>query len=110
MIARFFAIRNPWSPLSEDLMRSTNRWFRLWLYLRSIAYADTDPRGSGLFSVAGGNMAFRRSALESVGGFATSHRVRRKPSSAAGCTTVRAEPASSIAARRSSRTGSMQGC
>ncbi len=75
VIARFFAIRNPWSPLSEDLMRSTNRWFRLWLYLRSIAYADTDPRGSGLFSVAGGNMAFRRSALESVGGFATSHRV-----------------------------------
>jgi cellulose synthase/poly-beta-1,6-N-acetylglucosamine synthase-like glycosyltransferase len=56
-------------------MRSTNRWFRLWLYLRSIADADTDPRGSGLFSVAGGNMAFRRSALESVGGFATTHRV-----------------------------------
>jgi O-antigen/teichoic acid export membrane protein/GT2 family glycosyltransferase len=75
VIARFFAIRNPWSPLSDDLMRSTNRWFRLWLYLRSIAHADTDPRGSGLFSVAGGNMAFRRSALESVGGFASSHRV-----------------------------------
>jgi O-antigen/teichoic acid export membrane protein/GT2 family glycosyltransferase len=75
LIARFFAIRNPWSPLSDDFLRSSNRWFRLWLYLRSVAHADADPRGSGLFSVAGGNMAFRRSALDSVGGFAESHRV-----------------------------------
>jgi cellulose synthase/poly-beta-1,6-N-acetylglucosamine synthase-like glycosyltransferase len=72
LITSFITDNNPWVPLPASLLRSYNRWYRLLLYLRSVARTSREPDEDELFAVAGGNMAFRRSVLEEVGGFDSS--------------------------------------
>jgi mycofactocin glycosyltransferase len=72
LITSFITDNNPWVPLPVSLLRSPNRWYRLLLYLRSVARTSREPDEAELFAVAGGNMAFRREVLEDVGGFDSS--------------------------------------
>lgn len=72
LITSFITDNNPWVPLPVSLLRSHNRWYRLLLYLRSVARTSREPAETELFAVAGGNMAFRRQVLQEVGGFDSS--------------------------------------
>lgn len=72
LITSFITDNNPWVPLPVSLLRSHNRFYRLLLYLRSVARTSREPGETELFAVAGGNMAFRREVLEKVGGFDSS--------------------------------------
>jgi glycosyltransferase involved in cell wall biosynthesis len=46
LISRYFIRRNPWSPLSAELLRSNHRLFRLLLYLRSVMRTSSDLEGT----------------------------------------------------------------
>jgi GT2 family glycosyltransferase len=61
---------NPLEPLEMDLARSDGRLYRLGLYLgRQIAPRATQTAARDVFALVGASMAFRKSALERVGGF-----------------------------------------
>ena len=72
LITSFITDNNPWVPLPASLLRSHKRWYRLLLYLQSVARTSREPDEEELFAVAGGNMAFRRAVLEQIGGFDSS--------------------------------------
>lgn len=67
---RYLSLRNPLAPLPAVLLRSGHPLFRLMTYLREGLGPSRQPTaGAELYSVAGANMAFRRSLLEELGGF-----------------------------------------
>jgi glycosyltransferase involved in cell wall biosynthesis len=76
LLLRYMKDRNPWEPLSADLLTSHHPVYRLWLYLRGLLGAGSEGHSSAeLYAVAGGNMAFRATFLEDLGGFDGDQRV-----------------------------------
>ena len=98
MICAFIQDHNPWLPLSGDLLKSEKLSYRLWLYLRSLFRTEQASAGPSLFAVAGGNMAFRRDVLLSVGGLILEWAYPRRPTSAGAFIVVREALASRMLA------------
>ena len=76
LMLRYLKARNPWAPLPAELLRSSNRLYRLLVYLKGlmrVGQRGGDPEE--LFAVAGANMAFRAELLAGVGGFDETYRV-----------------------------------
>ncbi|HET8672635.1 MAG TPA: glycosyltransferase [Thermoleophilaceae bacterium] len=77
LVSRYIAARNPWKPLSAELLESASPAYRLRLYLRGLleTEAGDEEAGCDLFAVAGANMAFRTEVLNGLGGFDETYRV-----------------------------------
>jgi glycosyltransferase involved in cell wall biosynthesis len=76
VVLRYLADRDPLAPLPSALLRSTNPFYRLGLYLRSaIAGRPRPGDGDEVYSVVTANGAFRREFLLALGGFDPSFRL-----------------------------------
>jgi cellulose synthase/poly-beta-1,6-N-acetylglucosamine synthase-like glycosyltransferase len=73
-VQKYYAIRNPLAPLEEDLAVSPRIWYRLWLYLKANTTPTEHSGPRSVYSLPCANCAFRRSAIEAIGGFDTSIR------------------------------------
>lgn len=67
-VRSYLEANNPLAPLGAELLVSNAFLYRLGLYLRRRLMRDSQVTNT-LYSVVGANMAFRRKAIESVGGF-----------------------------------------
>ncbi len=69
-LLRYLRQHNPLTPLGAELLASSDRRYRLRLYLRGVISPRPEPPpGAPLYSVVGANMALRRELVDGLGGF-----------------------------------------
>jgi uncharacterized membrane protein/GT2 family glycosyltransferase len=71
LVLRYLHFKNPMKPLEHKLLKSNSIAYRFGLYLKDlIGLSKPVPnRKRVVYSVAGGNMSFRKSTLEQIGMF-----------------------------------------